>query len=37
MRFNHEHGEAEPRQPATVADAVRGAAVPLAAPIPSGA
>ena len=31
MRFNHEHGEAEPRQPATVADAVRGAAVPSGA------
>ena len=37
MRFNQEHGEAEPRQPATVADAVRGA-LPLAgAPVPTGA
>ena len=38
MRFNQEHGEPEPRQPATVADAVRGASVPLdVSPLPSGA
>jgi chromosome segregation protein len=37
MRFNHEHGEAEARHPATVADAVR-AAVPLSpAPVETGA
>ena len=35
MRFNHEHGEPEARQPATVADAVRDA-IPMAA-VPSGA
>ena len=38
MRFNHEHGEAEPRQPVPLAEAVRGASVPLAdAPVGSGA
>ena len=37
MRFNHERGEPEARQPATVADAVR-AAIPAAPdPVPSGA
>jgi chromosome segregation protein len=37
MRFNHERGEAEARQPATVDEAVRNA-LPLAqAPVPTGA
>jgi chromosome segregation protein len=36
MRFNHERGEAEARQPATVADAVRSALPPpVAAPAPT--
>jgi chromosome segregation protein len=36
MRFNHEHGEPELAQPATVADAVRDA-LPQAAPVATGA
>lgn len=37
MRFNHERGEAEARQPATVADAVRAALPGAAAPAATGA
>jgi chromosome segregation protein len=37
MRFNHEHGEPEASQPATVADAVRDALPQAAAPVATGA
>jgi chromosome segregation protein len=37
MRFNHERGEAEARQPATVADAVRAALPGAPAPVATGA
>ena len=37
MRFNHEHGEPEAAQPATVADAVRDAVPQQAAPAATGA
>jgi chromosome segregation protein len=37
MRFNHERGEAETRQPATVADAVRSAIPAAPDPVASGA
>jgi chromosome segregation protein len=37
MRFNHEHGDAEPGHTATVADAVRDALPQAAAPVGTGA
>jgi chromosome segregation protein len=37
MRFNHERGEAEARQPATVDEAVRSALATAPVPIATGA